>query len=142
MTLLSLPSSHCSDSPAPKGEDHLRSVFALPSRRQSSPLRSTSGRLALYFSRAARAAGDGRRVAGRGLWEKIEGRPTGAKVSMPVRIDPSLAHIPFCDTRISYNALTYAQYFWYFYFIINIFIYVDTCFFLFHTCLLNVCMYE
>ncbi len=30
LTLLSLPSSHCSDSPAPKGEDQLRSVFALP----------------------------------------------------------------------------------------------------------------
>lgn len=71
LTLLSLPSTHCSDSPAPKGEDQLQSAFALPSRRQSSLLRSTSGRLSLYFSWLADAAGDDGCVAGRGLWEKM-----------------------------------------------------------------------
>lgn len=42
-----------------------------------------------------------------------EGGPTGAKVSIPVRIDPSLAHIPFREfhaTRSHMRSILYVDY--------------------------------
>lgn len=54
-------------------------------------------RLSLRFSVAVGAAGSDGCDAGMGIVGEDEGGPTGAQVSVPVRIDPSLAHIPFHD---------------------------------------------
>lgn len=45
------------------------------------------------------AAGNDGCDAGMGIVGNDEGGPTGAQVSIPVRIDPSLAHIPLMHGR-------------------------------------------